>query len=311
MAQTDFPGWSAIRGFVVAARRRSFRAAAAELGVTPSAVSHQVSALERALGVQLFERAPGRVIPTHTGERLAQELGAAIDLAEQSLARAAKSGLRNTLRIASLPLFTTVWLAPRLERFSANHGDVVIEIESSNRIVELEAEGFDVAIRNADPGGGHYESRKLLDLRARPLCSASVAASLTSPADLADAKLIHINAGRAGWKDWLALNGLPALIAQGGLKFDSFPAAIEAAVNGRGVMLGLEPIIWESSSASGLVAPFGSKTYEAGCYHVVWRKSERNELVLRSFIEWLFAEMRRDVRRLAKKARAAAFTRSQ
>lgn len=300
----DRPTASSLRAFVAAARRGSFRAAASELGVTPSAISHQVRALEDRIGAPLFTRAPRRVSLTRTGKRLLRDIGGALDRIGAALARETAAAAAAILRIASLPLFTTVWLAPRLDRFASAYPDIAIEIETSNRLVDLEAEGFDVAIRNADPGGEGYESRKLLDLRARPLCAPEVAAALPAPADLARATLIHISAGRAGWPDWLRLNGVEGLKPRSNLSFDAYPAAIEAAAKGRGVLLGLEPVIWDAPSAAGLVAPFGAVTHSAGAYFAVWRRSARSNAARRDFVAWLFDEMKHDARRLSARSRA-------
>lgn len=304
--EPNHPAGSALRAFVAAARRGSFRAAASELGVTPSAVSHQVRALEQRIGGALFLRAPRQVTLTPAGERLFRDIGAALDSIDRSIERESRTARSGALRIASLPLFTTVWLAPRLDRFAATHPDVSIEIESSNRIVDLDAERFDVAIRNADPGGAGYECRKLLDLRARPLCAPQIAATLTTPADLVRVTLIHISAGRAGWPDWLRLNGVEGLEPRANLSFDAYPAAIEAAAKGRGVLLGLEPMIWEAPSARSLVAPFGAVSHSAGAYFAVWRRSARAKPARRDFVAWLFDEMKKDARRLSSGAPSRA-----
>jgi DNA-binding transcriptional LysR family regulator len=303
VAIRDLPPGSALRSFVSAARRGSFRAAASELGVSPSAISHQVRALEERIGAPLFMRTARSVSLTQAGERLLRDIGGALDAINEAIDRETKAATTRVLRISSLPLFTTVWLAPRLDRFASAHPEIAIEIESSNRIVDLEAENVDVAVRNADPGGDGYVSRKLLDLRARPLCATQVATTLKCPGDLANVTLIHISAGRAGWSDWLRLNGVDGLKPRSSLSFDSYPAAIEAAAKGRGVLLGLEPLVWDAPSAAELVAPFGPASHSAGAYFAVWRRSTRSNLARSNFIAWLFDEMKRDARRLSSNGR--------
>ncbi len=275
MSGNEPPPFPDLRAFAAAARRGSFAAAASELGVTPSAVSHQVKALEDAVGASLFLRAPRRVALTPIGAQLAAEIGASLDAIHAAVARARGAALDTRLRITALPLFTSFWLVPRLARFEALHPGVSIEIDTSNRVADLGKENFDVAIRNAEPSGDDLSARKLLDLRARPLCAPSLAGTLKTPADLAHATLIHISAGRVGWKDWLQQNGLDALKPRANLSFDQMLTAIEAAAQGRGVMLGLEPIIWDAPSAVSLVAPFDTPPASAGAYFVVWRKKDR------------------------------------
>jgi LysR family glycine cleavage system transcriptional activator len=158
----------------------------------------------------------------------------------------------------------------------------------------------DVAIRNVGaPSAGLY-ARKLLDLRATPLCTLDLAKQLSHPADLKRATLIGLGVGRAGWPDWLARAGVPALKPKRTITVDTIPEAIEAAAQGRGVMLGLLPLIWDAPSAAQLVAPFPIAPQEAGTYFVVCRKQDRANPVVRSFIEWIISEMSSDVRRLRR-----------
>jgi LysR family glycine cleavage system transcriptional activator len=293
------PSWPALRAFAAAARRGSFRAAASELGVTPSAISHQISALETSIGAALFIRAPRQVALTAAGARLAADIGAALADIDAAVERARNAAADTRLRITALPLFTSFWLMPRLSRFEAAHPDASIEIDTSNRVADLGRDNFGVAIRNAEPGGEGLAARKLLDLRARPLCAASLAEDLSAPTDLARTTLIHISAGRAGWTDWLRQNGLEGLKPRANLTVDTLPTAIAAAAEGRGVMLGLEPIIWDAPAAAALVAPFDTPPAGAGAYFVVWRKQDAKRPLVRDFVAWIVEEMRRDKRRLS------------
>lgn len=291
--------WSALRSFAAAARCGSFRAAALELGVTPSAISHQISALESVIGTALFSRSPRQVELTPAGARLAAEIGASLAEIDAAIERAKGAAAETRLRITALPLFTSFWLMPRLSRFEAAHPGASIEIDTSNRIADLDRENFGVAIRNAAPAGDGLAARKLLDLRARPLCAPSLASDIGSPKDLARTTLIHISAGRAGWPDWLRQNGLDGLKPRANLTVDTLPTAIAAAAEGRGVMLGLEPIIWDAPAASSLVAPFDTPFANGGAYFVVWRKQDAMRPLVRDFVAWIIEEMRRDKRRLS------------
>jgi len=298
------PPLATLRAFAVAGRRQSLRDAAAELGVTPSAVSHQVAALEAWLGTTLFERSIRRVSLTPAGQALSDELNAALGGMETALARARGDRSAGRLTVSALPLYTQAWLLPRLERFEARYPGLSIAIQTGNRIADLDREDVDVAIRNvAAPTAGLY-SRKLLDLRATPLCSPELARELKSPADLSGAVLIEISAGRAGWRDWLAAQGLADLTPRRTLAFDTLPTSIEAAAQGRGVILGLLPLVWDAPAAGSLVAPFATPPMEAGAYMVTCRRAERTRDVVRAFTDWLFAEMRSDSRRLMRVERA-------
>ncbi len=276
------------------------RDAAAELGVTPSAVSHQVKALEAWVGAPLFERGVRHVRLTAHGAELSDTLNKAFNAMDTALDLARRKSVASTLKLATLPLFANTWMAPRLLHFEAKHPELSLSIHTDSRVYDVLAGEADVAIRNVGaPSAGLY-ARKLLDLRATPLCTPDLAKQFSHPADLKRATLIGLSVGRAGWPDWLARAGVPALKPKRTITVDTIPEAIEAAAQGRGVMLGLLPLIWDVPSAAQLVAPFPIAPQEAGMYLVVCRKEDRANPVVRSFIEWLISEMRSDIRRLRR-----------
>ena len=111
------PAYSTLRAFVAAARRESVRAAADELDVTPSAVSHQIRILEDWVGRQLFVRAARQIQLTSLGRTLFRRLDAAL-CAIAEAAESARAGARDkSLRISALPMITSNWLVPRLQKF--------------------------------------------------------------------------------------------------------------------------------------------------------------------------------------------------
>jgi LysR family glycine cleavage system transcriptional activator len=298
--RTDLAPLPGLRAFAAAGRLQSFRDAAFELGVTPSAVSHQVKALEAWVGAPLFERGVRHVRLTAEGAALSHSLNKAFDAIDTALDLARRNSVVSTLKVATLPLFANTWMAPRLRRFEAKHPELSLSIHTDSRVYDVLAGEADVAIRNVGaPSAGLY-ARKLLDLRATPLCTPDLAKQFSHPADLKRATLIGLSVGRAGWPDWLARAGVPALKPKRTITVDTIPEAIEAAAQGRGVMLGLLPLIWDVPSAAQLVAPFPIAPQEAGMYLVVCRKEDRANPVVRSFIEWLISEMRSDIRRLRR-----------
>lgn len=301
---------ASLRAFSAAGRLRSLRDAAAELGVTPSAVSHQVKALESWVGAPLFEREVRQVRLTPRGAALSQSLNEAFGSIDAALNGARRDSRKNALKVATLPLFSSAWLAPRLVRFEAAHPDLSLSIHTDARVYDLLAGEADVAIRNVNaPGPGLY-ARKLLDLRATPLCAPELAKNLKWPMDLREATLIGLSVGRIGWPDWLERAGAAGLQPKRTLIVDTIPQAIEAAIAGRGVMLGLLPLIWDVKSAANLVAPFTLGPQGAGAYFLVCRKADRTDPIVRAFIEWLLSEMREDAPRLARLERTRLKTAS-
>ncbi|MBI1187967.1 MAG: LysR family transcriptional regulator [Alphaproteobacteria bacterium] len=304
MSRFPSPPFSALRAFDAAARLGGFRDAAAALGVTPSAISHQVRALEEAVGAPLFTRSVRAVALTPLGRSLHEALRPAFDQIGAALARTRAAARETRLKISALPLFVNVWLIPRLDRFAALHPEATIDIDTTNAIADFGREDVDIAIRSLFAPTPGLKARKLLDLTATPLCTPALARTLKSPRDLAGATLIHNSVRKAGWPEWLEAAGVKGLKARRNLAFDTVPSAVEAAAQGRGVLLGLMPIVFDAPAATDLVAPFSTPAMEAGSYYVVHRRGDESRALVAAFVAWLFSEMRADVRRLARLAKA-------
>jgi LysR family glycine cleavage system transcriptional activator len=300
----DAPSFAALRAFAVAARRQSFRDAGHELGLTPSAVSHQVRALEHWVGGALFTRQVRQVRLTALGEGLSARLSGAFFEIETALGQARRDAGVTRLRIAALPLFTNVWLLPRLAGFEAMHPALSLSIDTDARVVDLEKGEADVAIRNVAGVTAGLFGRKLLDLRATPLCVPDIAATVRTPMDLAEATLIELSVGRAGWPEWFAAAGHPGLKPRRTLTFNTVPSALDAAAQGRGVLLGLLPLVLDSASANGLVAPLPIPPQDAGSYFVVCRRQDRASATVQAFMRWLTQPMGADMARLRRLERA-------
>src|SRR3954454_11937939 len=252
------PPLAMLRAFATAGRLESFRDAARELGVTPSAISHQVAGMERWVGAPLFERSARQVRLTAIGRALSADLNVAMEMTFASLTRARREAAETVLHISASPLFTNAWLAARLARFQDNHPDMVLQIEASSEPPSFETDRPDVAIHAVlEPPSG-IVAHKLIDLRAIPLCAAALTPSLREPGDLARATLIDVTSAPVGWRDWLEAQGLTKFAIRSTLSFDNLPSALEAAVAGLGVVLATSPLALDTSAAMQLVAPFPS-----------------------------------------------------
>ncbi len=309
VARPDQPAFSTLRAFAAAARHESVRQAADALGVTPSAVSHQIRLLEDWVGAALFVREARQVRLTPLGRRLSRGLNAGFETIARAAAKARADTREGSLRISALPLFTSVWLIPRLERFHRaceKAGiEISIDIDTTNSLADVASGAVDIGIRNVQRPAANLISRKLLDLNAVPLCAPSIVQRLSGPEDLARATLIHNSARPEGWRRWLEACGLGHIQARRNLSFDTVPAALEAAAAGRGVILGLDPLIWDSAAATRLVIPFKTRRFNAGAYFVVYRTGDRSRRAVTLFANWLLSEMRADSHRLSVNSRNA------
>ncbi|MDZ4868293.1 MAG: LysR substrate-binding domain-containing protein [Alphaproteobacteria bacterium] len=294
MKKDALPPLTALRAFAAAGQLLSFRDAAQQLGVTPSAVSHQVRLLEEWLETPLFMRMARRIALTPAGKRFHRDVLASLNDIAVSASRLRASTKRTTLKISALPLITNVWLIPRLAAFEAKHPDITLAITTENRVADFDKEDVDVGIRNVRAPTPGLFARKLLDIRLVPLCARRLttgAHALREAKDLAQHTLINVSARPGAWARWLEIMGVGGLKAKRELTFDTVPAALEAASRGHGVTLGMSPLVWESPSVASLVVPFASKVDADSAYYLVHRKADRSRPEVRAFVDWIAKEM--------------------
>ena len=184
------PPLTALRAFESAARHMSFAKAAEELHVTPAALSFQVKALEQHLGAPLFVRLNRAVKLTEAGKTLAP--GASDGFQALTAAWRATRRLQDhtTLTVTAGPAMTAKWLAPRLYDFARAHPDIELRLAASLRMVDLERDAVDVAIRfgyGADDGLYSVPVRKEW---LTPVMSPELAEKYRTPESLKDAPLI-------------------------------------------------------------------------------------------------------------------------
>lgn len=293
MKTIEMPPLTSLRAFAAAGETLSFQEAARQLGVTPSAISHQIRQLEDWLETPLFKRMARRIQLTPAGKRFHRDVAAAFS--DIGVAALRLKGKRKTkLKISALPLITNAWLIPRLAAFEAKHPEISLTIETENRITDLEREDIDIGIRNVRTPPAGLFARKLLDVKLVPLCARKLttgANALKAPRDLAQHALIHISARPDGWSRWLAQVGLKGLKPKRELTVDTIPAALEAAARGHGVTLGLSPLVWEAPAAASLVVPFSPKVETDGSYYIVHRKADRARSEIKAFVDWITKEM--------------------
>ncbi|MFT4063692.1 transcriptional regulator GcvA [Paraburkholderia sp.] len=285
-----------IQAFEAAARLSSFALAADELFVTPSAISHQVKLLEEQLSVKLFHRVHRAVVLTDSGRQYAEEIAAAfarIDAATRHIGRVAKSDI---LTVHATPSFATQWLMPRLARFSALNPDIDVRLNASSDPADLTTDAVDVDIR--------YGARKLqpvgtmvLELPPEtivPLCAPELANGefpIRTTADLRHHTLIHSESCLVGWRDWMRLNRKTRLDITRGPRFDRSFMSVSAAADGLGVCLESLLLAQRELETGRLVAPLGMDGLKVHGYTLNLLESRADLPKLRSFQDWLFAQL--------------------
>lgn len=254
------PPLNAIRAFEAAARRSSFKDAAGELGVTHGAISRQIRLLEEWLGPPaLFRRLSHGVALTAEGRALFSEVQPALE----RLARAAASHGQTTggtvvLRVNALATFSLRWLVPKLGLLRQAHPEIELELTTGHEPVDALAGEYDLIIRGGPDAFHGFEARLLLPEKRLPACSPALLERqpLEEVGDLARHTLVHVASMPRLWREWLAQAGQGTLEPAATLTLDHFYLAIQAAIDGLGVMMAPSTLIKDDLRAGRLVTPF-------------------------------------------------------
>lgn len=287
------PPLTAIRVFEAAARHENFTKAAAELGITQTAVSHQMRSLEERLGLSLFIRSGGRVSLTEAGRRIAPQLGVALDLMEDAFG-ALKAEDEAVLSISALQTFAANWLAPRLGGFQLACPKLAVRLSTDSRPVDFSSGEFHAAIRMGRGNWSGLKQHFLFRHHFSPMCSPGFAAlhGLERPEQLPGVP--RFSPGEPWWRDWLADLGLagPQDAPPAGVGLDNQAMEANAALAGTGVAM-LTPFLWRSELAGGrLVQPFAHVHYSADSHWLVYPAGKRHQPKIAGLRAWLIAELR-------------------
>lgn len=286
------PPLSSMRLFEAAGRHLSFKVAAEDLNITPSAISHGVQALEDWLGVELFVRGNRTLSLTEAGAVYLPQVQAALD----TLSRATETvpGRKPTGRLAVSvpPTFGMRWLLPRLRRFNERHPRIEVTVDTSQRRVDFPRDGIDVAIRMGRGEWGGLHATCLLHEKLVPVCAPALAASICSASDLQRATLLHVTRAGEDWAAWGGLAGIDLSATSGGLRFDTIQMALEAAVAGIGLALGRLPLVEQDFAANRLVPVLGPPLVCATGYWLVMQRETVMRPEVNAFRKWIDAELK-------------------
>jgi len=283
---------SSIRVFESAARTGSFRGAANELHLSPSAVSHAIRKLETALGTFLFERSVRRVHLTPAGESLMRHASKAFEELRQGLESVARRG-PHLLRVHSAPSFAAQWLAPRLARFMTANPGIEVRLAASTDYARFINDDFDIDIVYGTPRAENAVTVPLGEEVVTPLCAPSLAQKIRTLDDLAAHTLITSDNKLVRWNDWFAANGVAAPAVQG-MRFDRSFLAIATAADGLGVALESTRLAEREISQGKLIAPLAGITTDIRYvgHTIVMPATHTRRALLRAFADWILAELR-------------------
>ncbi len=295
------PSLNSLKAFEALSRHLNYQEAAGELHVTPAAVKQLVKKLEDFLQISLVVRKGRHIGLTEAGKAGLVDLHAAFGLLTSATTKMKNVDQRKSLTISAEPSFALAWLVKRIDLFKRTHPEIDVLIDTSIRIIDLDREPVDIAIRYAAPANKTLLYHRLFDDETLAVCSTSLAEELNSLEDLEKAPLIHFDEqgyewlGVAyrdmfAWQPWLEIVGAGHVKPNKGLRFNDYNIAIQAAIAGQGVVLGSWPVVRDAIDAGVLVAPFSERVQTGFGYDLAVPVSTVNSPEIMAFVDWITAE---------------------
>jgi LysR family glycine cleavage system transcriptional activator len=267
----------------------SFARAARTLNLTPSAISHQMRALESRLGRPLFLRRNRSVVPTEDAILYSASIGESFARLVTATQRvAARPGVRR-LPIHCSPSFATLWLVPRLDQFRQAHPDIDLSLFASHEPARLAEDGILIDIQYARPVPEHCVSIPLATETVMPMASPAFArdTGLAAPADVMRVPLIHSLRCVVSWEQWAARYAPTAPLNPRGHEFDRAHLALAAAANGLGLVLESNLQAQGYLRDGRLVLPFGDLGIPVVAHRLVYRRADQGHPDIAAFVDWL------------------------
>jgi LysR family glycine cleavage system transcriptional activator len=305
------PPLNALRAFEAAARHLSFKKAALELSVTPTAVSHQIKLLEESLGLPLFDRLTRALALTPQGEAMLPKVREGLECFVAAVESAHAHAEQGRLVVVVPPSFATRWLVPRLRRFAVAQPSLSLHVIRSLSTIDgnqsvgaaisepadLRQEDSLVEIRfgSGSYPGSHVDRMFGSDYIA--VCSPKLLTAeppLRVPADMRHQVLLHDDGAGdrigPGWDEWFRLAGVSGVDTRAGPHFGDAGMVYVAALDGLGVALASRPLVANALAQGRLVAPFDIAVGQSHAYHLVMAESIVKRPAVQAFRQWLLEE---------------------
>lgn len=255
------PPFSALLAFRAAATHDRVAKAAESLGVTESAVSHQVRQLESFLQTKLFDRSGGHLTLTEIGRRYLERIDPAIREIQAATEAVLPPPDRAAVRLTLPPSLAVTWLIPMLGGFEQTHPSLDLQLIPTTRVIDLRRDHVDLAVRHGKGRWPGVEALFLFEDLVTPVCAPTYfvdGAAAPSPELLAQCRLIVNRSIPYEWEEWARARGLPPPSLDGALVLDTIEQVLQVAESGHGLAIGRRPYIDERLAAGRLIAPFGA-----------------------------------------------------
>ena len=299
------PSLNALRAFEATARKKSYRKAAEELGVTTAAVKQLVEKLENLLGEKLFLGRGQNLKITSVGEVGLEELSISFKQIERTVNRMKSYENKNRLVITCEPSFASAWLVPRLNKFKTLNPSIEVLIDSSPKVVSLSDGSIDLAIRF---GVNDYSSRlnveRLYDESLAPYCSPSLiqrSKKISKFSEIESYPLLRWDTSQFNWsnntkrwmdwENWIKFAKLDTTLNLNyGPKFTEYNLALQCAIAGQGFILGSTPVLSDLIKKGLLIDPFNLSVKTDLGYDLVYEKKAFIKPEIEKFISWIVSE---------------------
>jgi LysR family glycine cleavage system transcriptional activator len=286
------PPFAALRAFHAAAVHGRFRDAAESLGVTESAISHQVRRLESFLRIALFERFGPGVRLTTAGRRYLEQIEPALRQIQSATEAVLRPTGRAVVRLTLPPSLAASWLIPQLSAFELAHPDVDLQLVATTRVIDLRRDQVDLAVRHGRGSWPGIEASFLLDETALPVCAPgylTLAPGENPLAALQRVRLI-VNARFPNeWEEWASARGPAPPLLTGAIELDGMEQALQVAESGHGLALGRRPLVDDRLARGTLIAPFGAGDPTGAAYYLCRLEGVPPTAVARRLEQWLRA----------------------
>jgi len=296
----NIPPLNALRAFEAVARHLSFRAAAEELHVSHSAVSHHIRSLEAHFAIRLFKRTTRRVELTAEGSQYFPPIKDAFDRLERSTAELLDTRHAGILTVQIYVTTAMRWLLPRLTRYQRLHADVEVRLSTSFQEWEFRPDGIDVGIILCNEDNSNLFYQYLYTGTVTPVCSPAMMIGergLRQLADLSRLPLIDVYTSPNDWNRWLQAANLGDMPRRITAQYDTYLLAMEAAASGDGIAMAEVHDVVDDIRLNRLVRPFDITVPRQRNWYTVCEQGRETEPKIKSFMDWVVVEMadRRDV----------------
>ena len=285
MKRRDLP-LNALRGFESTARLGSVSGAAQELGVSHSAISHQIRKLEEILRTSLFNRQQRPLGLTAKGRLLLTGVSDSFDGLTRATASVGNEGLEGDLTVSCVPGLGSNWFVPLLGKFLSSYTGLNVHVRTEFWHQSVSYDQVDLAITY---GSAEHVGRRVVRLGQSeffPVCSPRNIKKLAKPADLTGLTLLHDHSDET-WSRWMLEAGIESIDEHRNVYFDSAHMALEAARAGDGIAMGDHPTVQKDLNEGRLVRLFDHAIPAIHPYYIVTPPSELMKPAARALETWI------------------------